>query len=89
MAMGMVTESTYYRIQDAYCIEPVQDFWDNINAKVMERMRQKDHIVVLGEAYFCVFANFNQLLRNEILATTYIHCVTCDYNAFYLIVCWL
>ncbi|CAM4732662.1 unnamed protein product [Leuciscus chuanchicus] len=48
MAMGMVTESTYYRIQDAYCIEPVQDFWDNISAKVMERMRIKHHIVVLA-----------------------------------------
>lgn len=59
MAMGMVTESTYYRIQDAYCIEPVQDFWDNINAKVMERMRQKEHMVVLGDAYFCVFVNIN------------------------------
>lgn len=57
MTMGMVTESTYFRIQDAYCIEPVQEFWDNISEEVMERMRQKDHIVVLGEAYFCVFVN--------------------------------
>ncbi|KAG1927355.1 hypothetical protein F2P79_024293 [Pimephales promelas] len=75
MAMGMVTESTYYRIQDAYCIEPVQDFWDNINAKVMERMRQKDHIVVLGDgrmdspghcAQYCTYTTIEQESRDII-----------------------
>jgi len=80
MAMGMVTESTYYRIQDAYCIEPVQDFWENINAKVMERMRQKDHIVVLGEGYFCFFADINYVEINVYQRRS--QCETCDSNAF-------
>ncbi|XP_041944101.1 uncharacterized protein LOC121706417 isoform X2 [Alosa sapidissima] len=81
MAMGMVTESAYYRIQDAYCIEPVQEFWDNIRAEVLERMRQKDHIVVLGDgrmdspghcAQYCTYTTIEQDSRDIL------HIVTVD-----------
>ncbi|KAM4560719.1 uncharacterized protein V3H82_014797 [Fundulus diaphanus] len=49
MAMGMVSESTFFRIQDAYCIEPVQEYWDKTRAEVLESLRQKDRVVVLGD----------------------------------------
>ncbi|KAG5275359.1 hypothetical protein AALO_G00146550 [Alosa alosa] len=49
MAMGMVSESTFFRIQDAYCIEPVQEYWDKTRAEVLESLRQKNRVVVLGD----------------------------------------
>lgn len=53
MRMGMVAESTFFRIQDAYCIEPVQEYWEQIRSEVIERLRDKDHVVVLGEELIC------------------------------------
>ncbi|XP_061587271.1 uncharacterized protein LOC133452092 [Cololabis saira] len=29
MQMGMVAESTYFKVKDTYCIEPVDEFWQN------------------------------------------------------------
>lgn len=59
--MGMVAESTYFRIQDAYCIEPVQEYWEKTRAEAVERLRQKDHVVVVGEALFCLCVNITYI----------------------------
>lgn len=52
MSMGMVAESTYFRIQDSYCIEPVTQYWEKTRAEVIERLREKDEVVILGEFFF-------------------------------------
>ncbi|KAM4544086.1 uncharacterized protein V3H82_021888 [Fundulus diaphanus] len=73
MAMGMVSESTFFRIQDAYCIEPVQEYWDKTRAEVLESLRQKDRVVVLGDgrmdspghcAQFCTYTTIEQDSRD-------------------------
>lgn len=51
MAMGMVCESTFFKVQDTYCIEPVEEYWEKTRGEVLDRLRQKDHVVVLGEKY--------------------------------------
>lgn len=48
MQMGMVAESTYFEIQDTYCIEPVDEFWQKITAGVLTRLQEKDEVLVLG-----------------------------------------
>lgn len=35
MQMGIVAESTFFKIQDTYCIEPVDEFWQKIRADVL------------------------------------------------------
>ena len=49
MDMGMVAEGTHFRLQDAYCIEPVQEYWEKTRVEVLERWHEKDHVVVLGQ----------------------------------------
>lgn len=68
MSMGMVTETTFYRIQDAYCIEPVQEYWDKTRAEVLDRLQQKDHVVLLGTEKCCIF---NQLLHCHVCMMCY------------------
>jgi esterase/lipase superfamily enzyme len=66
--MGMVAESTFYRIQDAYCIEPVQEYWNKTRAEVLDRLRQKDHVVLLGEEQSYTF---DQLLHRQVCMICY------------------
>lgn len=51
MKMGMVAEPTFFKIQDAYCIEPVEQFWQKIRTDVVSRLKEKDEVVVLGETF--------------------------------------
>lgn len=54
MQMGMVAEPTFFMIQDTYCIEPVEQFWQNIRADFLTCLKEKDEVVVLGETlFFC------------------------------------
>lgn len=52
MQMGMVAESTFFKIQDSYCIEPVEQFWQMMRADILNRLKEKDEVVVLGETLF-------------------------------------
>ena len=52
MKMGMVAQSTFFKIQDTYCVEPVEQFWERNRADVLTRLRQKDRVVVLGKEMF-------------------------------------
>ena len=52
MKMGMVAHSTFFKIQDTYCVDPVEKFWERNRADVLTRLRQKDRVVVLGKEMF-------------------------------------
>lgn len=49
----MVAESTFFKIQDTYCIEPVDEFWQKIRANLLTRLRAKAKVVVLGKTLLC------------------------------------
>jgi len=49
MKMPMVAEGTFFRIQDAYCIDPVQECWEKNRAVIINRLCQEEHVVVLGK----------------------------------------
>ncbi|KAL7389596.1 hypothetical protein ABVT39_006744 [Epinephelus coioides] len=49
MKMEMVAQSTFFKVQDTNCIEPIEEFWERYRADVVTRMRQKDQVVVLGD----------------------------------------
>ncbi|XP_065153422.1 uncharacterized protein [Paramisgurnus dabryanus] len=49
MCMGMVSESTFFAIQSEYCLKPVEEFWEESRERVLNRLRQKTEVVVLGD----------------------------------------
>ncbi|KAK7151613.1 hypothetical protein R3I94_008067 [Phoxinus phoxinus] len=72
MELGMVEESKFFKIQDTYCIEPVDEFWQKIQADVLTRLRVKDKVVVLGDgrmdspghcAQYCTYTTIEQESR--------------------------
>ncbi|KAK7913723.1 hypothetical protein WMY93_013934 [Mugilogobius chulae] len=65
MAMGMVAESTFFRLQDAYCIDPIGTYWEQTRAEVIERLSHEDGIVLLGHcAQFCTYTTIEQESRD-------------------------
>nr|XP_033486525.1 uncharacterized protein LOC117259352 isoform X2 [Epinephelus lanceolatus] len=73
MQMGMVAEPTFFKIQDNYCIEPVDEFWQKIRDGVLTRLREKDEVVVHGDgrmdspghcAQYCTYTTIEQESRD-------------------------
>ena len=48
MQMGIVVDTTFNAIQAEYCIEAIKDFWQQKRAVVLARLKEKEHVVVLG-----------------------------------------
>lgn len=49
MNMGMVAPSTFYAVQDSYCVDTVKQFWEEKRTTVIDRLRTKDSVVALGK----------------------------------------
>lgn len=49
MNMGIVANKTFFNIQDTYCVDTVKEFWLENREEVIDGLREKDHIVVLGQ----------------------------------------
>lgn len=52
MNMGMVADTTFCSIQDAYCVDSVKDFWEKKREEVLAPLKSKDGVVVLGKFPF-------------------------------------
>ncbi|XP_065133775.1 uncharacterized protein [Paramisgurnus dabryanus] len=50
MNMGMVERSTFFRIQDSYCVDTIKEFWDEKRAAVITQLKSKGPVVALGDA---------------------------------------
>ena len=48
MNMGNVNYNTFFKIQNAYCVETIKAFWMEKRANAIQRLQDKD-VVVLGE----------------------------------------
>ncbi|KAM4736945.1 uncharacterized protein FYW61_004575 isoform 2-T3 [Anableps anableps] len=51
MKMGIVDQSTFFKIQDTYCVGTIKDFWDNNRAEVVSRLQSKKNVVVLADGH--------------------------------------
>ncbi|XDV26583.1 hypothetical protein PO909_030239 [Leuciscus waleckii] len=80
MKMPMVAEGTFFRILDAYYIALVQECWEKNRAAILHRLRQEEHVVVLGKvlhisghcAQYCTYTTLEQESRDIV------HIVTID-----------
>ncbi|KAI4824091.1 hypothetical protein KUCAC02_012634, partial [Chaenocephalus aceratus] len=50
MKMGMVERSSFFRIQDSYCVDSIKDFWNEKRAKLITQLHPKGLVVILGDA---------------------------------------
>ncbi|XP_065103967.1 uncharacterized protein [Paramisgurnus dabryanus] len=50
MKLGMVDRSSFYRIQDAFCVDTVEEFWTKKRNEVIGQVQSKGPVVVLGDA---------------------------------------
>ena len=76
MKMGMVAQSTFFKIQDTYCVDPIEKFWERNRADVLTRLRQKDRFVVLGKEMF-----YNLVIHDYIDMSV----VCCESQEFYML----
>lgn len=51
MNMGMVGRSTFFKIQDTYCVDTIKQFWEEKRAAIVSRAQSKASVVVLGKFY--------------------------------------
>lgn len=49
MNMGMVARSTFFHIQDSFCVDSIREFWNDKRAKMIAELQPKGPVVVLGE----------------------------------------
>ena len=49
MRMGMVDTSSFFRIQDSYCVDTVKEFWSEQRASIISQLQSKGPVVALGE----------------------------------------
>ncbi|KAK0144638.1 hypothetical protein N1851_016980 [Merluccius polli] len=64
MKRQMVTEGTFFRIQDVYCIAPAQECWEKNRADILHRLRHC--------AQYCTYTTLEQESRDIV------HIVTVD-----------
>ncbi|CAM4530158.1 unnamed protein product [Leuciscus chuanchicus] len=53
MKLGMVDRSSFYRIQDAYCVHTIEEFWTEKRNEVIAQVQSKGPVVVLGTMVRC------------------------------------
>ena len=49
MNLGIVAHSTFFRIQNSYCVDSIKGFWKDKRAEIIQRLSTKDNVVALGE----------------------------------------
>nr|XP_054598020.1 uncharacterized protein LOC107391653 isoform X3 [Nothobranchius furzeri] len=50
MNMGMVSAHNFFKIQDAYCVNAIKDFWEKTRRCVIQQLQSKGPVVLLGDA---------------------------------------
>lgn len=70
MNVGIVDRTTFFKIQDTYCVDAVKDFWNNKRAEVVSKLQSKDSVVVLADGLmdspgFCTQYCTYTLMEND------------------------
>lgn len=48
MNMGFVGKDLFFNIQDTYCVGTIREFWEVKRSTAIQRLQDKDSVVVLG-----------------------------------------
>nr|XP_033468401.1 uncharacterized protein LOC117247893 isoform X1 [Epinephelus lanceolatus] len=79
MNMGIVTKSTFFAVQDSYCVDPIEEFWQENRSAIINRLRAKDHAVAIADgrmdspghcAQYCSYTTMDCESRDIINITT-------------------
>jgi len=52
MNMRIVNQTTFFRIQDHFCIDPIKEFWDTKRKEIIRQLQAKQSVVALGKSRF-------------------------------------
>lgn len=47
--IGMIDAKVFHRIQTKFCLSNIEDFWKKERGNVIQQLRKKDSVVLLGE----------------------------------------
>ncbi|ROL51087.1 hypothetical protein DPX16_14618 [Anabarilius grahami] len=47
--MGMVDSSTFYTIQDTYCVDTIKEVWNDKRAEIVHRLQNRDVVIVAAD----------------------------------------
>ncbi|KAG1973094.1 hypothetical protein F2P79_000684 [Pimephales promelas] len=47
--MRIVNQTTFFRIQDHFCIDPIKEFWDTKRKEIIRQLQAKQSVVALGD----------------------------------------
>uniref|UniRef100_A0A1A7X744 Si:dkeyp-30e7.2 n=1 Tax=Iconisemion striatum TaxID=60296 RepID=A0A1A7X744_9TELE len=50
MNMGMVSAHNFVKIQDAYCVDAIKDFWEKKRGDIIQQLQSKGPVVILGDS---------------------------------------
>lgn len=67
MNMGMVDHTSFYNIQDTYCVDTIKECWEEKRAESIERLQTRD-VVIVGNVKFLkkiYILRFSGLLKFE------------------------
>lgn len=42
MNVGIVAKSTFFAVQDSYCVDAINEFWQENRSAIINRLRAKD-----------------------------------------------
>lgn len=51
MNLGMVDSTTFYTLQDSYCVDTIKDFWTEKRSEIISQLQSQGPVVVLGKLY--------------------------------------
>uniref|UniRef100_A0A8C6UAK9 Uncharacterized protein n=1 Tax=Neogobius melanostomus TaxID=47308 RepID=A0A8C6UAK9_9GOBI len=78
MNIGMVGKNTFFKIQDTYCVDTIEDFWEEKRKVIISRLQNKPDLVVLGDgrmdspgfsAAYCTYT----VMENDSKEIIYMH----------------
>nr|XP_055023118.1 uncharacterized protein LOC129413459 [Misgurnus anguillicaudatus] len=64
MNMKIVDRATFFRVQDAYCVDTIREFWHDCRSTIISGLKSKDSVVALADgrmdspgfcAQFCTY----------------------------------
>uniref|UniRef100_A0A672JA34 Uncharacterized protein n=1 Tax=Salarias fasciatus TaxID=181472 RepID=A0A672JA34_SALFA len=71
MNLGIVAKSTFFAVQDSYCLDPIKEFWQENRSAIIDRLHAKDHVVAIGHcAQYCTYTTMDYESRDIINITT-------------------